>query len=203
MSAATRWSWQVRDAASAYLPLLLMALLALATWWLVSNTPLPADAVRAQPPRHEADYTMSDFTLQRFDKAGPLRVQIDGEVLRHYPDTDTMEIDGVRIRAVAPDGRLTLASARRAISNGAATEVQLVGDAEVRAESLGAAPPIEMKSEYLQAFLDTERVRSHLPVWVKRGATEVRADAFEYDHLSKVLQFKGRVRATIAPREAR
>lgn len=203
MSAATRWSGRIRDLVSAYLPLLLMALLALATWWLVSNTPLPADAARKVPPRHEPDYTMSDFTLQRFAKDGPLRVQIDGAVLRHYPDTDTLEIDEVRIRAVAPDGRLTLASARRAISNGDATEVQLVGGAEVRAEGAGAVPPIEMKGEFLHAFLDTERVRSHLPVWVKRGATEVRADAFEYDHPSQALQFKGRVRATIAPRAPR
>lgn len=199
MSAAARWSWRLRDALSAYLPLLLMALLALATWWLVSNTPLPGDPPRKTPPRHEPDYTMSTFSLQRFADDGSLRVQIDGDALRHFPDSDTVEIDDVRIRAIAPDGRLTVASARRATVNGDATEVQLQGDAEVRADNPAPTPPVQMRSEFLHAFLDTERVRSHLPVWVRRGATEVRADAFEYDHRARTLQFKGKVRATIAP----
>ena len=202
MSAAARWSWRVRDALSAYLPLLMMALLALATWWLVSNTPMPGDAPRKMPVRHEPDYTMSEFTLQRFAEDGSLRVRIDGDALRHYPDTDLLEIDGVRVRAISPDGRLTVASARRATVNGEATEVRLLGGAEVRAESAGQAPPVEVKSEFLHAFLDTERVRTHLPVWVQRGTTEVRADGFEYDHRASTLQFKGNVRATIAPRPA-
>jgi lipopolysaccharide export system protein LptC len=197
-----RWSLRLRETLSAYLPLLLMALLALATWWLVSNTPLPAEPRRERAVRHEPDYTMSEFTLQRFDKAGPLRVQIDGEALRHYPDTGMLEIDHVRLRAIAADGRVTLASARRATVNADATDVRLVGSAEVRAEAPGAAPVVQMNGEFLQARLDDDTVRSHLPVRVVRGGTEVRADGFEYDHRSGVVQFRGKVRATIAPREA-
>jgi lipopolysaccharide export system protein LptC len=196
------WRWAVRDVLSAYLPVLLMALLALATWWLVKNTPLPGEAPAPEPPRHEADYSMRNFTVQRFSKDGPLRVQIDGAVLRHFPDTDTLEIEDVRIRAIGPNGRLTLASARRALANGDATEVQLVGGAQVTRETTGGEPAIKMTSEFLHAFLDRERVRSHLPVVVRRGATEIRADAFEYDHLARVIDFKGRIRATIAPRAA-
>jgi len=194
------WHWALRDALSAYLPALLMALLALATWWLVKNTPLPGEAPEPAPPRHEADYSMRSFTVQRFAKEGPLRVQIEGAVLHHFPDTDTLEIEEVRIRAIGPNGRLTLASARRAIANGDASEVQLVGGAQVTREPMGGEPAIRMTSEFLHAFLDRERVRSHLPVIVRRGATEIRADAFEYDHLSRVIDFRGRVRATIAPR---
>jgi len=206
MSPALPWHWRVRELLSAYLPLLLMGALALATWWLVKNTPLPGAPSAPAAPRHEPDYTMERFIVQRFAKDGPLRLQVEGTVLRHYPDTDTLEIDEVRIRAIGPDGRVTLASARRALANGDGTELQLQGGATVlRGAGVDAAtdPPLEMRGEFLHAFLDTERVRSHLPVVVRRGATEVRADAFEYDHLARTVQFKGRVRATIAPRGAR
>lgn len=202
MSAAVRWSWRLREALSAYLPLLLMLVLALATWWLVDNTPLPGDPPRRVASRHEPDYTMHDFSLQRFAADGSLRVQIDGETLRHYPDTDLVEIDDVRLRALAADGRVTIASARRAIVNGAGTEVQLHGGAQIQAQGRDASPPVEMSGEFLHAFLDTERVRSHLPVVVRRGATEVNAKAFEYDHRSGTVDFKGKVRATIAPAAA-
>ena len=148
-----------------YLPLLLMAVLALGTWWLVKNTP-SADGPRdAAPVRSEPDYTMQNFVVERFDKDGRLKVRIQGEQLRHYADTDRIEVDQARIRAVAADGRATLAQARRAITNGDGSELQLLGDARI--DSTGPrGEPIEFRGEFLHAFLTTERMRSHLPVTV-------------------------------------
>jgi lipopolysaccharide export system protein LptC len=192
------WPARIAGALSSYLPLLLMALLAASTWWLVQNTPVPPPERPAGPVRHEPDYTMQRFTLQRFAEDGRLSLQVEGEQLRHYPDTDRLEIDIVRIRAVAPDGALTLATARRAIANGDATEVQLLGGAHVTSNAGGER--IEFRGEFLHAFLRTERVRSHLPVQIQRGASVVRAGGMEYDHLSRTVQLKGPVRAVfVAP----
>jgi lipopolysaccharide export system protein LptC len=192
------WHLRLIESLTAYLPVLLMALLALGTWWLVKNTPLPEAERPLAPPRHEPDYTMSDFRVQRFAADGAMRVQIEGERMRHYPDTDTLEIDNPRIRAVGPDGRITLASARRALSNGDGSEVQLIGTAQVVREAMGRQEAIEFRGEFLHAFLNTERVRSHLPVVVRRGATEVRADGMEYDNLTRVVDLKGRMRAVFS-----
>ena len=187
--------WRVGQFVSAYLPLILMALLALATWWLVSNTPRPDEPREAAPLRHEPDYTMRGFTLQRFSANGALRVQVQGERMRHYPDTDTMEIDQPTIRATAPDGSITIARARLAVSNGDATQVQLQGGARVRREATAAAQAIEFESEFLQAFLDTERVESHLPVLLRQGTSELRVASIEYDHLSRTAKLGGPLRA--------
>lgn len=192
---ALPWHLRLVEGLTAYLPVLLMALLALGTWWLVKNTPLPEAERPLAPPRHEPDYTMNDFRVQRFAADGAMRVQIEGERMRHYPDTDTLEIDHPRIRAVGPDGRVTLASAHRALSNGDGSEVQLIGSAQVVREALGRQEAIEFRGEFLHAFLNTERVRSHLPVIVRRGATEVRADGMDYDNLARVVDLKGRMRA--------
>ena len=194
--------WRLLQLASAYLPLLLMALLALATWWLVKNTPLAGEERTAAPARHEPDYEMHNFAVQRFTPQGPLRAQIEGDTLRHFPDTDTVEIDNVRLRAVSPDGRITLATARRAIANGAATEVQLLGGAEIVAEATATEPAINFRGEFLHAFQYSERVRSHLPVVVTQGGTEIRADAMAYDNLAGVLDLKGHVKAVLAPAAA-
>ena len=194
------WRWRLLDLVSSYLPLLLMALLALGTWWLVKNTPLAGEVRATAPLRHEPDYEMRDFAVQRFTPQGPLRTQIEGDAMRHYPDTDTLEIDNVRLRAVAPDGRVTLATARHAIANGAGTEVQLMGGAEIVREGTANDSAINFKSEFLHAFLDTERVRSHLPVTVTRGGTEVHAEGMEYSHLDRLIQFSGRMRASFLPK---
>jgi lipopolysaccharide export system protein LptC len=194
---------RIREAALSYLPVLLMALLALGTWWLVKNTPVPEPERVAAPPRHEPDYTMSTFLVQRFGADGALRVQIEGERLRHYPDTDTLEVDAPRIRAFAPDGRRTDAAARRALANGDASELQLIGDASVVRGAIAGEEAIEFRSEFLHAFANTERVRSHLPVVVRQGGSEVRADGVLYDHLARTVDFQGRMRAVFTPPQPR
>jgi lipopolysaccharide export system protein LptC len=193
------WPWRVLDTASAYLPLLLMAALAMGTWWLVKNTPLLEDGRVVAPLRHEPDYTMNQFMVQRFAASGAMKVQIEGDVLRHYPDTDTIEIDNPRIRAFGEDGRITNATARTAIANRDGSEVQLSGGAHVVREATDKVAAIEFRGEFLHCFQNTERIRSHLPVVVTQGATEVRADSMAYDNLAGVLDLKGHLRAVLTP----
>jgi lipopolysaccharide export system protein LptC len=187
---------RVVEMASSYLPLLLMALLALGTWWLVKNTPVAEPPKAAGALRHEPDYQMSRFVVRRFGNDGAMRAQIEGDEMRHYPDTDTLEIDNIRVRAVAPDGRVTVANARSALSNADGGEVQLKGGAHVVREAAAGQDPVEFRGEFLHAFLDTERIRSHLPVTMTQGGMEVKAQAMEYDNLARVVQLKGHVTAS-------
>jgi lipopolysaccharide export system protein LptC len=195
------WHHRLREGLASYLPLLLMLLLALATWWLAKNSPQAAAPTAAGPQRTEPDYTMSGFALERFDTAGKLKLRIEGAQMRHFPATDRIEIEDVRIRAIAADGRVTLAHARRALSNGDGSEVQLMGGAEVTSEDPQGAPLV-MQSEFLHAFLVAERVRSHLPVMVLQGRNELRAAGMDYQHAVQRLDLKGPTRATLAPRAA-
>ncbi|MDD2713626.1 MAG: LPS export ABC transporter periplasmic protein LptC, partial [Simplicispira sp.] len=126
MTSIVRRGW---EGVSLYLPVILMGFLALGTWWLVRNAPQPVAAQAASAPRHEADYFMSDFSVKNFDASGRLQSEVQGGLARHFPDTDTLEIDSVRMRSVAPNGRLTRASAKRALSNADGSEVQLFGNA--------------------------------------------------------------------------
>ncbi len=189
------WHWHLGQVLSAYLPLLLMALLALGTWWLVQNSPRP-DLPRADAPlQHAPDYTMQDFTLQRFGADGRLRVQVQGTQMRHYADTDTLEIDGVTIRALSADGSVMRATARRALANGDASEVQLLGAAQVVREAASDGQRVEFESEFLHAFLNTERVRSHLPVRLRQGSSDLRVGAIDYDNLTRSAKLGAPVRA--------
>jgi lipopolysaccharide export system protein LptC len=195
------WHLRLRDTLSSYLPLLLMALLALASWWLVANSPRPLAPAQERVVSSEPDYTMSVFALERFDPAGRLKLRIEGATLRHFPATDQFEIDDARIRYIAPDGRVTLAVAKKALGNGDGSEVQLRGEARVTAQD-EAGGPVLMRSEFLQAYLVTERVRSHLPVVVQARGITLNADGLEYDHPSGKLDLKGPVRAEAPPKGA-
>ncbi|MEO6363056.1 MAG: LPS export ABC transporter periplasmic protein LptC [Caldimonas sp.] len=197
--ATASWPWRLLDLASAYLPLLTMAVLAGGTWWLVRNAPSVESRPVAAAPRHEADYLMKRFVVQRFGADGRLRTQIEGEQLRHFPDDDTLEIDAARIRAIGADGVVTVATARRALANGDGSEVQLLGDAHVVRPATGRAEAVDFRSEFLHAFRNIEQVRSDRPVIVTQGQSVVRAEGMNYDNLARVVELKGRSKATFMP----
>lgn len=191
------WHLRLRDALSSYLPLLLMALLALATWWLAKHSPRAPAAQAERPVSADPDYTMSQFALERFDATGRLKLRIVGANMRHFPDTDRIEIDDVQIRAYAPDGRVSHASARRALGNGDGSELQLLGGAEVTSPGAEGGDLV-MRSEFLHAFTALERVKSHLPVLVQQGGTEMTAAGLDYDHATRLLELKGPMRIVLA-----
>ena len=193
---------------SIYLPIILMALLALGTYWLVRNAPLLGLPEVVQPLRHEPDYFMRGFSIKTFDATGRLKTEILGEEARHYPDTDTVEIDQVRIRSVNPEGRVTVATANRGLSNADGSEVQLFGNAIVTRLATTDAqgrtePEMQFKSEFLHAFVDTERVTSNKPVTMTRGTDRFTADAMEYDNLNRLMALHGRVKGVLPAHAAR
>ena len=197
--AAAPWPLRLLDLVSAYLPLLMMAVLASGTWWLVRNAPNPEPARAAAAPRHEPDYAMSDFVVQRFGRDGALRTQLEGARLRHFPDTDTLEIDDARIRAIDKDGVVTLANANKAVANGDGSEVQLIGNAHVVQPAHGKEEAVEFRSEFLEAFRNIEQVRTHLPVVVTQGESVIHAQGMAYDNLSRIVALQGRSSATFVP----
>ena len=194
------WGVRMRDTISTYLPLLLMFLLALVTWWLARNAPQPEPPRVEGAPRHDPDYAMTGVLLQRFDAAGRLRLEVVGDQLRHFPDDDTIEVDNVRIRAFGRDDRLTLASARRAVTTSKADELRLEGGAQVRSDAVQAdQQDIEFASEFLHLFVEARRVRTHLPVTLRVGTSDVRAAGLEYTEEPQVMQLQGPLHSVLQP----
>jgi lipopolysaccharide export system protein LptC len=190
------WTARLWSAAVTYLPVLVMAMLAALTWWLVKNTPTPGDDGVAPAPRHVPDYEMERFALTTYSPDGATRSHIEGDRMRHFPDNDTVEIDGVRLRVEDQDGRITTASARSALSNGNGTQVRLIGDAHVVRDpspKTGGDDRVDFRGEFLEVRTDTERVLSHLPVIITTATGEIHASSLDYNHLSRSGVLGGRV----------
>ena len=195
---------RIWDRLSIYLPVMLMGLLALGTYWLVRNTPAISAPEVEQPARHEPDYFMRTFSVKTFNEQGQLQSEVNGVEGRHFPDTDTLEIDKVHMRSFNKDGKVVVATADRALSNSDGSEVQLFGNAiVVREASTDASgrvdPRLEFRSEFLHAYVNTERVNSNQPVVMTRGNDRFTGDAMDFDNLSRVMNLQGRVRGVLMP----
>lgn len=187
-----------------YFPLISMGLLALGTYWLVRSTPPASGSVVQRAVLHKPDYVMRDFSVKTFDAKGRVKTEVVGVMARHYPDTKWLEIDKVRVRSFDDQGRLTTATAERGLTNEDASELQLMGRAVVLREAEvgggdNAASRLEYRSDFLHAFMNTERVSSHKPVEMIRGKDRFTADRMDFDNAEQVLQLSGRVRGTLTP----
>jgi len=211
MSPQLRRAWNltrdVLDRSTIYLPIILTFGVALGTYWLVRNAPKLLEPTVKAAPTHEPDYFMRDFVIKNFLPNGDLRSELHGVEGRHYPDTDTIEVDQVRMRSVSPEGLVTRSSANRGLSNADGSEIQLFGNAIVIREpavSAGgkATPRLEFRGEFLHAFLDTEKVQSNKPVTLIRGSDQFTGDTLDYDNLSGVANLTGRVRGVLVPSAA-
>lgn len=197
----------VWDRLSIYLPIAVMGLMALGTYWLVQNSPQPQAPAVERPLRHEPDYFMKNFSVTTFIESGRLKSEVFGVAARHFPDTDTLEVDRIRIRSFDQQGRLTTATANRALTNSDASVVELFGNAllvrEAQPDKAGnLVPRIEFRGEYLHANTETERVTSDKPVQLRRGNDVFVGDTLDFDNVSQVLVMQGRVKGQINPRQA-
>lgn len=205
MTGALRALW---ERMSLYLPILLMGVLALGTYWLVRSTPQLMQAAPAAPARHEPDYFMKNFAARTFDDAGRLKNEVFGADARHFPDTDTLEVDDVRIRSFDEGGRLTTATAKRALANGDASVVELFGNARIIREQVQVKtgkdlPRLEFRGEYLHADMKNERIKSDKRVELSRGRDTFSADSMNFDNGARVMQLDGRVKGTLVPNVGR
>jgi lipopolysaccharide export system protein LptC len=192
------------DQLTLYLPVLLMGLLAMATYWLVRSTPGIEAPRSAGPVKHEPDYFLHQFSVKTFDARGLLKSEVQGKEAHHFPDTDTLEIEQFQLRSFNQKGHLTTATARQAITNSKGSEVQLLGQARVERAPIRdpngkEQPALAFKGEYLHAFIDAERVTSHQPVELTRGQDRFTANSLDYDNQERVVLLTGRVRGQLVP----
>lgn len=190
------------DRLSIYLPIVLMGMAALATWWLVRGLPSPKPLDASRAVRHEPDYTVSNLTLRSFDPAGQLKSELASQAAMHYPDTDTLVLSNVRLNGHGQEGWLTVGRANTATSNRDGSSVALSGAVRVERRSLATSAPARTTffGEQLNYSRNPSRLRSDAPVKVERGRDWFTANRMVLDDSAGTLVLDGAVKAQFSPR---
>ncbi|MEX1167255.1 MAG: LPS export ABC transporter periplasmic protein LptC [Hydrogenophaga sp.] len=198
-SAVTR-AW---DHLSVYLPVVLMMMLALASYWLLRATPEPPQPEPERAVTHEPDYYMRRFSVKIFSPNGTLNSEMHGTEATHFPDTETVVIDNARVRSFNANRQLSTATAKQVTANGAGTEFELKGDAVVVRQA-GRSPTgkrlsrLEFHGEQLSVSTQPEVVTSDRPVLLVRDADQITGDALDFrGDTTQVVEVTGNVRATL------
>jgi len=193
-----RW-WLLLERAQATLPLLAAAGLAGFNWWLVQSSPKEGSAVRPALAASVPDFELHKARVARFDAQGRIEAVLDGQTMRHYPDTDRLQIDQLTLSARDDKGLGLRAVSQRGEADRKAEVVTLSGGAKVTAlpatdpgTGLRAAPA-HFTGEGLRIDTRTRVVSSDQPVLLQQQGSEVRAQNMRYDDRTGITDLGGRV----------
>lgn len=198
------WIWRLQQWLLNYLPLALMALLAVFTAWLLKQAPSSEGPQVAVPARSTPDYQMRGFVLQRFDADGRTQAWLRGEALRHYPIDDRVEFDRIRLELQAEDGSWLHAESQQAVGPQDGSRLRMSGTVLVRRYAPGADPAsslpvMELQTTELLAERDGRRLSSRAPTEVRTPGATLQAAGFDYEHGSGLLRFQGPSRTVLQP----
>jgi lipopolysaccharide export system protein LptC len=191
---------QLLDRLSIYLPLIVMALLASGSWWLVRSVPALIIPEANKPVRQDPDYRLGDFSVKSFNATGRMTREVTGDKAQHYPATEALHIDQVRIYAENDNGARMNARSEKGVATDDGTQVTLIGNAYAIKHPQETRPQIELRGERLVALPDEDRVVSADPVQITRDRDVFTGNTMDFNSNTGEHVLQGRVRGTLAPK---
>ncbi|MGL4667598.1 MAG: LPS export ABC transporter periplasmic protein LptC [Saezia sp.] len=194
------------------IPLLVMGLLAVGTWWLVLITPEISSVVKSRVLRDTPDLIVNDFMLERFDSSGALRSSLTADVARRFPAINEITMDQVDLMTTESTQSSEVAQpvlgstginffkvtaiADRSILHNDQSMIELLDNAYVTRQPYGMQGDRE-KTEFLgdelKVLLREGKLYSDKPVDISQDGTRFTANAMTYDYATNTLQMTGRV----------
>lgn len=200
-----------------YIPLLIMALLAGVTWWLVVITPGAPDIVVRRTKSANPDLEVYNFTAKRFDASGTMRSSLIGDVARQYPLTNTIVIDHVNLMTTETSFKenniqpllgtagieffRTTAISDTGIIYNADSIIEFLDNAYITRQPLNAqgnSGKIEFWGNELKILVDENIMVSTQPVDIRRDGTRYTAQGMTFNNNTGILEMRGKVDGTIS-----
>ena len=185
------------DKLSVYLPMIVMALLASGSWWLVRSAPELLMPAVNKAVREEPDYRLENFTVKSFDVSGRMTREVSGDKAQHYPASETLDIEQIRIYAENETGKILNARSRQGIATDDGKQVTLIGDASAIRQAFDTSPQLELRGQRLVALPDEDRLVSSDPVQITRGRDVFTAQTMDFNTNTGEYLLKGRVQGTL------
>jgi lipopolysaccharide export system protein LptC len=186
-----------RASLGAVLPLVIMLLLAMLTFWLDRTVELAVPAT-PRPPSHTPDYTVDKFVLTRLSETGDARYSLAAASMLHYPDDDTSHLTAPRLVQSATGKPETRISAARGLVSSDGHEVRLYDNVEMRkAGERGpkATDDLRVRTSYLRVLPDDDKADTPERVVIERGNSSLTGTGMNFDNRYRQIELKSTVTA--------
>jgi lipopolysaccharide export system protein LptC len=185
-----------------FLPMLLMAVLTLGTYWMVQMNEPNLDTEKQK--RHVPDYIMDGIVVTTLGPEGNTKFRVVGQKLVHYEDDASSEIDWPIARRFHETKPAITVKSDKGFLDGDMTVLDLVGNASLTRPAQAASATqagsarLFMSSSKFTVLMNEVIVKTNRPVNLEQGLsimTSQEGAIFDNVHqkLTMIGQVKGRI----------
>ena len=183
------------DRFGGWFPLLLLAALAAASFWLDRVVQPPA-GTRTTRASDDPDYVVDGLSAVRMDAQGRVKHTLHAKKMTHYPEDDvTMLVDPKFVTFGEGPSPVTVTS-RHARMSGNGDNVVFEDDVRVVRAPHGNRTELVVETNYLHVIPDANIAKTDKPVTIRDATGVVAASGLELNSETRVLKLQGRVKST-------
>jgi len=188
----------MKTRASTYFPVVLLLLLAGATWWLERVVELSEPQTPGNS-RHDPDAVVDRFTVTRFGPEGKAASTLTATRMLHFPDDETTELDAPRAVQLPKDAPPVRIRADRGTVSKDGDEVHMYDNVLVTRDATADRPELRVTTTYLHLWPKDEVARTPEPVTIIEGDSRLAGVGMEVRAKSREFELHSRVKGSLAP----
>lgn len=189
------------DRLTAWVPLLLVGLLAALTLWLDRAVQSSARDVTGAS-RHDPDYIVDNLSAARMNEAGTAKYTLSAVKMVHYPDDDTTLLTTPKFVSYGLEKAPVIVTANQAVISGRGDHVYFQDNVRVTRAAYGEQSELVMRTTFLHVIPDHNLAKTDRQVTITDAATVVTAVGLELDSETRILKLLSSVRGTYDPGKA-
>jgi lipopolysaccharide export system protein LptC len=177
-----------------YVPLVVVALLALATWLMVERARLQrSDSDRPNSPM-KPDFIVENLRFAKVNQAGELQTLLSAQRMLHIPQTNTATLIEPRMMSFDANSPPVSISARRGESIRQSEQVNFYEGVIVQRAAAANSPEMILRTEQLSVRPDDDMATSETDFTFSRGRSLIQGQGFELNHSFRTLLVRQRAR---------
>jgi len=180
---------------TALFPVLLLALLTGATFWLDYVVEQSGPAARRQL-RHDPDFVIENFTITSMGADGKPASRLAADRMTHYPVEKLTEVGALQLMQTSQDAPPVHISADRATVSENGDELRLYDNVVVVREATKDRGELRLETPYLHYLRDAEIADTPSPVVITEDGSRVEGVGMEMNGKTHWFEVKSAVRAT-------
>jgi len=185
----------MKDRWRAWVPALLLALLAALTWWLDQKVqPLgPHDRASGADP----DFVAENFEAKRMNDDGSARYSVVARKMVHYPADNSAVLDEPRLTHFDPDKAPVSIRADQGVVSSNGETVDFRGDVHVRRAPFGEDPEMTLTTSFLHVIPDKNLVNTDQEVTLTHGNSTMKSVGLEFNNNTRELKLLSNVKGQL------
>jgi lipopolysaccharide export system protein LptC len=169
------------------------------SFWLVQVMERSALDMRPDPNRNLPDYIVDRFSFVRLGIDGQPAYIVSGDKLTHFPIDDSALVEQPYMRNLSDTQPPTETRARQARIDQDNTRVRLTGDVHVERAASGPLQSMDLKTEALTVFPESDRMETDQPVRIVRGQSVMTGVGMKANNATRQTEVSQRLQITYPP----